>query len=166
MSWLDDCEGYRDDMKLCKRGYCSAKMKYKKYPSAYANLHASSVCQGKVADYGGETRADPEYMRKLQNAGDPKDNDLKRWLAEKWVNVCERDSEGNYKPCGRSKSSGNQKSKFPYCRPSIRVSDKTPKTVKELTKAELKKLCLAKRELDNEEGKEPKRVFVKQQSKE
>ena len=45
---------------------------------------------------------------------------LTRWFKEKWVDV------KTGKPCGRSKG---EKRGYPACRPSKRVSSKTPKTV-------------------------------------
>ena len=52
---------------------------------------------------------------------------LTRWFKEKWVDV------KTGKPCGRSKG---EKRGYPACRPSKRVSSKTPKTVGEMTKSE------------------------------
>lgn len=52
---------------------------------------------------------------------------LQRWFKEKWVDV------RTGKPCGRQKG---EKRKYPYCRPSKRVSKDTPKTASELTAAE------------------------------
>ena len=52
---------------------------------------------------------------------------LKRWFKEKWVDV------KTGKPCGRKK--GDQRG-YPACRPSKRISSKTPKTRSELSKAE------------------------------
>ena len=52
---------------------------------------------------------------------------LKRWFEEKWVDV------KTGKPCGRQKGENRA---YPACRPSKRVSDKTPKTVGEMTKSE------------------------------
>ena len=52
---------------------------------------------------------------------------LKRWFKEKWVDV------KTGKPCGRQK--GDQRG-YPACRPSKRISSKTPKTRSELSKAE------------------------------
>ena len=52
---------------------------------------------------------------------------LTTWLEEKWVDV------KTGKPCGRSKG---EKRGYPACRPSKRVSSKTPKTVGEMTAAE------------------------------
>ena len=52
---------------------------------------------------------------------------LTRWFEENWVDV------KTGKPCGRSKG---EKRGYPACRPSKRVSSKTPKTVGEMTKSE------------------------------
>ena len=52
---------------------------------------------------------------------------LTRWFKEKWVDV------KTGKDCGRTKGDGRP---YPACRPSVRVSSKTPKTRSELSKAE------------------------------
>ena len=52
---------------------------------------------------------------------------LDRWFKEKWVDV------KTGKPCGRQKGENRG---YPACRPSKRVSSKTPKTTKEMTPAE------------------------------
>jgi len=52
---------------------------------------------------------------------------LDRWFKENWVDV------KTGKPCGRQKG---EKRGYPACRPSKRVSSKTPKTVGEMTKSE------------------------------
>ncbi len=52
---------------------------------------------------------------------------LTRWLEEKWVDV------KTGKPCGRQKG---EKRGYPACRPTKRVSNKTPKTVGEMTASE------------------------------
>ena len=52
---------------------------------------------------------------------------LTRWFKENWVDV------KTGKPCGRSKGESRA---YPACRPSKRVSSKTPKTVGEMTKSE------------------------------
>ena len=52
---------------------------------------------------------------------------LTRWFKENWVYV------KTGKPCGRS---NGEKRGYPACRPSKRVSSKTPKTVGEMTKSE------------------------------
>jgi len=52
---------------------------------------------------------------------------LTRWFKENWVDI------KTGKPCGRSKG---EKRGYPACRPSKRVSSKTPKTTKEMSSAE------------------------------
>lgn len=58
------------------------------------------------------------------------------------------------KPCGRKKG---EKRGTPYCRPSKRVSKKTPKTSKELTASEKKSRVAQKKRLGQPPGK-PRRV--------
>ena len=52
---------------------------------------------------------------------------LTRWFKENWVDV------KTGKPCGRQKG---EKRGYPACRPSKRVSSKTPKTTGEMTASE------------------------------
>jgi hypothetical protein len=56
---------------------------------------------------------------------------LKRWFKEKWVDV------RTGKPCGRRKG---EKRGTPYCRPSKRVSSKTPVTKGEMTASQKQRL--------------------------
>ena len=51
---------------------------------------------------------------------------LRRWFQEKWVDT------KTGKPCGRQK--GEKRKGYPACRPSRRVSSKTPKTTGEMSK--------------------------------
>ena len=68
-----------------------------------------------------------------------KSGGLARWYSEKWIDVC------TGKPCGRKKTGRGASRKFPYCRPSRRVSSSTPKLAKQLTAAQKKKYCAQKR---------------------
>lgn len=52
---------------------------------------------------------------------------LNRWFKEKWVDVSRKDKDGKHPPCGRSKAKTSSKG-YPKCRPSVKVSSKTPKT--------------------------------------
>jgi len=61
---------------------------------------------------------------------------LKRWFDEKWVDV------KTGKPCGRQK--GEKRKGYPACRPSKRISSKTPKTTKEMSSREKLKFKKAK----------------------
>jgi hypothetical protein len=60
---------------------------------------------------------------------------LRRWFDEKWVDV------KTGKPCGRQKGESRG---YPACRPSKRVSSKTPKTTKEMSSREKLKFKKAK----------------------
>jgi len=53
---------------------------------------------------------------------------LGRWFAEKWVDI------KTGKPCGRQE--GEERAGYPACRPTKRVSEKTPKTTMEMSSAE------------------------------
>lgn len=90
---------------------------------------------------------------------------LKRWLDEKWIDVCYLPKKV---PCGRSKGSLSKKRPhYPYCRPIIRISDKTPKLASELTKEEIKKRCKRKRagknkvRITGKKSRKPTRFSVK-----
>jgi len=63
---------------------------------------------------------------------------LDRWYREKWIDACKWPKKS---PCGRSKA----KQKLTYCRPSIKVNSKTPITIQELTKEQIKSRCKRKK---------------------
>ena len=73
---------------------------------------------------------------------------LKRWFKEDWKDV------RTGKACGRQEG---EKRGTPYCRPTKRVSSKTPKTASEMTAAEKKSRISQKKRLGQPAG-EPKRV--------
>ena len=60
---------------------------------------------------------------------------LTRWFEENWVDV------KTGKPCGRQKG---EKRGYPACRPSKRVSSKTPKTTGEMSSSEKARFKRAK----------------------
>ena len=60
---------------------------------------------------------------------------LRRWFDEKWVDV------KTGKPCGRQKGESRG---YPACRPSKRVSSKTPKTTGEMSSKEKNRFKKAK----------------------
>ena len=66
-------------------------------------------------------------------------SDLARWYKERWVDVCAWPAR---RPCGRASAS---RGPFPYCRPSVRVTGRTPRTVQQLSAAERRRRCAAKR---------------------
>lgn len=73
---------------------------------------------------------------------------LKRWFKEEWKDV--RTGE----VCGRGKG---EKRGTPYCRPTKRISKKTPKTAGEMTSAEKRSRIAQKKSLGQPAGK-PRRV--------
>lgn len=73
---------------------------------------------------------------------------LKRWFKEDWKDV------RTGKACGRKEGESRG---TPYCRPSKRVSSKTPKTSGEMTSAEKKSRISQKKSLGQPAGK-PRRV--------
>jgi hypothetical protein len=73
---------------------------------------------------------------------------LKRWFKEDWKDV------RTGKACGRQKG---EKRGTPYCRPTKRVSAKTPKTAGEMTPSEKRSRVAQKKRLGQPAGA-PKRV--------
>jgi len=78
------------------------------------------------------------YKNKILSEFGKKPTGLTRWFKERWVNICVPKKNGKYALCAKSTK------KYPYCRPSIRVTSKTPKTINEISKSKLKKLCKKK----------------------
>lgn len=149
-------------MKLCKKGYEAAKKKFKVYPSAYANIYAARICN-KTATTTKKKKVVKKIgvKRKTITKTNYKTSKLKRWIDEKWVDVCSPISKRKtmqkitYKPCGRGK--GDQR-KYPYCRPSERITKDTPVTAYELSSKKIKSMCAKKRKLPNASRKSPYRV--------
>jgi len=69
-----------------------------------------------------------------------KNSNLTRWFKEKWIDACKWPKKVS---CGRTKASS--KTKVTYCRPSKIIDSKTPITVQELTKKEIKDRCSRKK---------------------
>jgi len=80
---------------------------------------------------------------------------LKRWFKEDWKDV------KTGKACGRKKGDGRG---TPYCRPSKRVTSKTPKTSGEMSSAEKKSKIAEKKRLGQPAGK-PRRVSAAKRRK-
>lgn len=83
------------------------------------------------------------------NSKKNQNSDLSRWYREKWIDAC---AWPKRKSCGRDKAT--IKSKVTYCRPSVRVDKNTPKTIKELSKKQIKDRCKRK-------SKSPKKIIRK-----
>lgn len=68
---------------------------------------------------------------------------IKRWFREKWIDLnspirSKSKKIIGYKSCGRSKSGSVKgkysRKKYPLCRPSKKISSKTPRTYKSISK--------------------------------
>ena len=68
-----------------------------------------------------------KVKRRLRGKNVARHSGLKRWFKEEWVDV------KTGKPCGRKKGESRA---YPACRPSKRVSSKTPKTASEMSSGE------------------------------
>ena len=79
---------------------------------------------------------------------------LNRWFKEKWVDVSRKDKDGKHPPCGRSKAKKGSKG-YPKCRPSVRVSSKTPKTSGEMTSGQKRAATKRKRAKRQDVGGKP-----------
>jgi hypothetical protein len=73
---------------------------------------------------------------------------LRRWFKEDWKDV------RTGKACGRQEGEDRG---TPYCRPSKRISEKTPKTASEMTTSEKRSRVAQKKSLGQPAGA-PKRV--------
>ena len=80
---------------------------------------------------------------------------LRRWFKEDWKDV------RTGKACGRQEG---EKRGTPYCRPTKRVSEKTPKTASEITATEKRSRIAQKKSLGQPAGA-PKRVQPLKRSK-
>jgi len=80
---------------------------------------------------------------------------LKRWFKEDWKD------QRTGKACGRKKG---EKRGTPYCRPSKRISSKTPKTGSEMSASEKRKRISQKKRLGQPTGK-PRRVEAARRKK-
>ena len=84
--------------------------------------------------------------------------DLNRWFKEKWVDVSRKDKDGKHPPCGRSKAKLSGKG-YPKCRPSVKVSDKTPKTSGSMSSGQ--KRAATRRKRSKKQGVGGKPTIVK-----
>lgn len=90
-----------------------------------------------------------EYKKKGGTYTSPKSKKmtgLKRWFKENWIDLKRpigKNSKGKtmYQKCGRS----NSKGKYPLCRPSKKITSKSPTTYKELSKYSIQKAKKAKK---------------------
>jgi hypothetical protein len=122
------------NQKLYEEVKKEAKKKFKVWPSAYASGWLVKEYKRRSGTYVGGGGIEKSKSKVKSRGGG-----ISRWYEEKWINVCELPAIVS---CGRRHGSIE---KYPYCRPSVRVSKKTPRTVMEISKKELKRRCSVKR---------------------
>lgn len=104
-----------------------AKNKFNVWPSAYASGWL-------VQEY---KRLGGTYVGKKQV-----ESGLSRWFDEKWINVCKLPK---IVPCGRSNGLlRDWMIKYPYCRPSKKITKSTPVIASSLTKKQIQTRCQMK----------------------
>jgi len=119
--------GKPTNMALYNSVKAQAKRKFKVWPSAYASGWLVKEYKSRGGKYSGKKSG--------------RSHGLERWFEEKWVNVC----KSPHTACGRPNTSfPDWKKKYPYCRPSIRVSGATPKTASQLSKEQIARRCKQK----------------------
>ena len=125
------------NLKLYKKVVYEAKRKFKVWPSAYASgwvVHEYKRRGGRYSNSNSIGKVDSRLLR--------------RWFDEKWIDVCQLPK---IVPCGRQGLTyDNYEKNYPYCRPLKRVTSKTPRTARELSRAELKRRCQRKRKSPHE----------------
>ena len=109
------------DSKLYARILERVKNRVDRWPSAYAS--GQVVQEYKAAML-------KKNMQPYVNAKPDSNTGLARWYKEKWVDI------KTGKPCGTVKTATN----YPTCRPSKKITTKTPVTATELSPAQKKKM--------------------------
>ena len=111
-------------------------------PSNYRNMRHPDIRTGEPMDI----------------ALDVIEKNLNRWFKEKWVDVSRKNKDGSHPPCGRSKASKSKRG-YPKCRPSVKVSSKTPKTSGSMSEGQ--KRAATKRKRSKRQGVGGKPTIVK-----
>lgn len=130
-----DSRAIPTDLREYNKAVALIKSRVQRWPSAYAS--------GMVVI---------EYKRTMKKKGLPaysndvlhKNTSLARWFNEKWVDIL------TGKPCGTV----HTYSYYPTCRPSKRISSKSPMTLDEMTQVEKKRMISLKQKAG------PKRLLM------
>ena len=113
------------------------RLEHKKKGKRWGAYSSGQLVQEYIRRGGRYIGPHPNKSRKSKNHS----GKLARWYREKWIDACQY-IKGKIKPCGRKNV---RSGKFPYCRPLHRITKQTPRTVKELSKSQIKRLCSRKR---------------------
>ena len=128
--------------KLYQQVLNEAKEKFKVWPSAYASGWVVRTYKNRGGEYKDNSSKTSKNINLSQQGG------INRWFREKWIDVCVYLKEGKKVPCGREEGSSAKipNYKYPYCRPSKRISKETPATLNEVSRNELLRRCREKKE--------------------
>jgi hypothetical protein len=121
-----------------------------------ANLPCS-MCDGRILQQPCHKCGRPASLGAGTLKSDISKN-LNRWFKEKWVDVSRKNKDGKHPPCGRSKAKKSSKG-YPKCRPSVKVSSKTPKTSGSMSEGQ--KQAATKRKRAKKQGVGGKPTIVK-----
>mgnify|MGYP003137704464 CR=1 FL=1 len=121
-----------------------------------ANLPCS-MCDGRILQQPCQKCGRPASLGAGTLKSDISKN-LNRWFKEKWVDVSRKNKDGKHPPCGRSKAKKSSKG-YPKCRPSVKVSSKTPKTSGSMSEGQ--KQAATKRKRAKKQGVGGKPTIVK-----
>jgi hypothetical protein len=116
------------------------KARVKVWPSAYASGQLVREYKRRGGKYR-KVNKKRSHFGKKRSRSSSHSGSLSRWFKEQWVDVC-RPKGKSFAKCGRKTS---KKGKYPYCRPLRRVNRKTPRTVREIGRKTLAKMCKIKR---------------------
>ena len=64
-------------------------------------------------------KAQAKSLEKMSVSEDNLDEDLRKWVKQRWVDIGAPKKGGGYKPCGRSK--GEKRSGYPKCVPAAKA---------------------------------------------
>lgn len=112
--------GHVVDEHLWQAVKSEARQRYTKmgnWPSAYASAWLTKEYKRRGGEFIGPKNA--------------QDGGIGRWFKEQW-------QQADGKPCGRKRAKKGRKG-LPVCRPTVRISEKTPKTWNEMTESEKEK---------------------------
>lgn len=74
------------------------------------------------------------------------EENLKRWKSEKWINLTSLLTDKKLEPCG-NKGKNQKKLNLPsVCRPTIKISEETPRLAESFSKAQIKKAIELKKQ--------------------
>ena len=115
-----------------KKSFIKKKRTYK----AWSDKYKKSIDCKHPRGFSQRAHCAGRKKKRFNMKSSRKSGGLNRWFAEEWVDVC------TGKPCGRKKGS---KRRMPYCRPKKRITKRTPKTRRQLSKKKRREMCKKKR---------------------